>query len=143
MKNFDKWYEENCANLNVSRIESEYIFQARQAEIDGKDARIKELEDQAANISKLVKSLRSEFDLWSECSQVERQIELLEQALGGTQTPQNNAESVVVEGSEDGTQTQTTGNEVLDNMFRRSIAKHVKESLARLATMEVKWGAND
>ena len=35
------------------------------------------------SINHLVKSLRSEFDLNSDCSQVDRQIELLEEALRG------------------------------------------------------------
>ena len=35
------------------------------------------------SINPLVKSLRSEFDLNSDCSQVDRQIELLEEALRG------------------------------------------------------------
>ncbi len=35
------------------------------------------------DINRLVKSLRSEFDLNSDCSQVDRQIELLEEVLRG------------------------------------------------------------
>lgn len=52
------------------------VWQLKQAEIDEKDKRIE-------NISLLVISLRNEFDLHGGGDQVERQIELLEEALRG------------------------------------------------------------
>ena len=52
------------------------MLDAKQAEIDKKDKRIE-------NISLLVISLRNEFDLHGGGDQVERQIELLEEALRG------------------------------------------------------------
>lgn len=45
--------------------------------------KIEQLEKGKAEITRLVQSLRNEFDLNSDCPQVERQIELLEGALRG------------------------------------------------------------
>lgn len=46
-------------------------------------SKIEQLEKEKAEITRLVQSLRNEFDLNSDCPQVDRQIELLEEALRG------------------------------------------------------------
>lgn len=53
-------------------------FQHRQAKVE-------ELQKRVDAVTHLIRGLRAEFDLWMdvECPQVERQIELLEQALKG------------------------------------------------------------
>ncbi|MGE8684005.1 MAG: hypothetical protein ACN6OV_05905 [Acinetobacter sp.] len=48
-----------------------------------KEKEIEKLKAEKAGFKNLVKSLRSEFDLNSDCPQVDRQIELLEEALRG------------------------------------------------------------
>ena len=46
-------------------------------------SKIEQLEKEKAEITRLVQSLRNEFDLNSDCPQVDRQIELLEESLRG------------------------------------------------------------
>ncbi|EPQ3984672.1 hypothetical protein LG832_000026 [Acinetobacter baumannii] len=48
-------------------------------------AKVEELQKRVDSVTHLIRGLRAEFDLWMdvECPQVERQIELLEQALKG------------------------------------------------------------
>lgn len=54
------------------------VYQHQQSKID-------ELQKRVDSVTHLIRGLRAEFDLWMdvECSQVERQIELLEQELKG------------------------------------------------------------
>lgn len=46
-----------------------------------KDAENKQLKQKIESIGLLVQSLRSEYNLWGSCHQIERQIELLEEEM--------------------------------------------------------------
>lgn len=74
MSDFSKFYNDN---FHLSKYEI-----AKRAWSD-RQSKIEQLEKEKAEITRLVQSLRNEFDLNSDCPQVDRQIELLEEALRG------------------------------------------------------------
>lgn len=76
MSDFEKYWEENASKDSwVNKAVAWNIWKEKQSKID-------ELQKRVDAALKLIPSLKSENDLWG-CEQVERQIELLEQALKG------------------------------------------------------------
>jgi len=76
MSDFEKYWEENASKDSwVNKAVAWNIWKEKQSKID-------ELQKRLDAALKLIPSLKSENDLWG-CEQVERQIELLEQALKG------------------------------------------------------------
>lgn len=92
-------YEANYDDMkkNWDWYESQFGYRYSPDSLRGKDwavwqkawqhqqAKVEELQKRVDAVTHLIRGLRAEFDLWMdvECPQVERQIELLEQALKG------------------------------------------------------------
>lgn len=88
MSQFEQWFEQQDFYTNMRFIHGDALFTK-----DGDVYRVlpvqmtytahKHQQAEKVGFQKLVKSLRSEFDLNGGSDQVERQIELLEEALRG------------------------------------------------------------
>ena len=105
MSEFEKYWEESASKETwANKTVAWNIWQEKQAEIEQLKAKNektqkqfnflldKNIRDESAHatlklkfmeVSRLVRSLRSEFDLWSDSPPVERQIELLEEIMRG------------------------------------------------------------
>lgn len=76
--------------VEVTELEKEWLEMNQELEKSNQvgfqvEAENRELQKRVGAVTHLIRGLRAEFDLWMdiECPQVERQIELLEQALKG------------------------------------------------------------
>ncbi|WP_245147016.1 hypothetical protein [Acinetobacter baumannii] len=90
--NWNKFNEEFGFYPNMAMTVADLVWQHQQAKVEElqtlytqQGINMLKMQKRVDAVTHLIRGLRAEFDLWMdvECPQVERQIELLEQALKG------------------------------------------------------------